>query len=395
MRAANLALKSESIAVEASAGEGSRLLFVDNIRVFLTVLVITHHLMITYAGSGGWLYPEGRQDEMTAALGGWFCAVNQAYFMGLFLFLAAYFIPGAYDRKGPGRFIKDRLERLGIPLALYSWVLRPLFIYAGSLTGLEDSFWRWYTSEYFHKYGLIGGGPLWFIETLLIFSLAYVVWRLLSRSQPASPAAQARFPSNTVVAIFALLLGGASFLVRLVFPVNDTFSPLNLQFANFSQYIALFALGLVAYRRNWLLAIPDSTGKLWMGIAVLLILLYGPLAVLGGAMESADPFLGGWTWQSLLFAEWDAFVCISMCIGLISLFRRRFNRQGAITSELSRSAYATYLIHEPVIIFLAISASSVMIHPLYKFLLASAIFIPICFGLGSLVRRLPYVERVV
>jgi len=92
---------------------------------FLTILVLLHHLMIIYAGTGNWFYTEGMQDaskamqsDVTEALGGWFCAVNQAYFMGLFLLISAYFVPGSYDRKGTGRFLKDRLIRLGIPLAL-------------------------------------------------------------------------------------------------------------------------------------------------------------------------------------------------------------------------------------------------------------------------------------
>src|SRR5512135_1039602 len=97
------------------AKAAGRLLFIDNIRVFLTILVLLHHLMITYAGSGGWDYQEGRQDFITSALGNWFCATNQAYFMGLFLLISAYFVPGSFERKGAARFLKDRLIRLGIP----------------------------------------------------------------------------------------------------------------------------------------------------------------------------------------------------------------------------------------------------------------------------------------
>jgi glucan biosynthesis protein C len=85
---------------EAKSKEISRLLFIDNIRVYLTVLVLLHHLMIIYAGTGGWIWTEGRQDVVTNALGGWFCATNQAYFMGLFLLISAYFVPESYDRKG-------------------------------------------------------------------------------------------------------------------------------------------------------------------------------------------------------------------------------------------------------------------------------------------------------
>jgi len=385
---------SSSVLASAPAKETNRLLFVDNIRIFLTMLVIAHHLMVIYADSGGWIYHEGRQDEITSALGGWFCAVNQSYFMGLFLFVAAYFVPGAYDRKGSRKFLIDRLIRLGIPLAIYSWVLRPVFLYFGFHTSLNGSFWRWYTREYFRAYGLVGGGPLWFIEVLLLFSLVYVLWRLLSGSRPVRPVADYPFPSNRVIASFALLLGIASFLVRLVSPVNDTFEPLNLQFANFSQYIALFVLGLIAYRRNWLTTIPDAVGRLWLSIAIFLILFYGPLAIIGGAVESVEPFFGGWHWQSLAFAMWDAFLCLSMCVGLTFLFKRRLNSQGAAARELSRSAYTAYLIHEPVITYLAVLTSGVMIYPLLKFALATLIFIPVCFGLGSLIRRLPFAGRV-
>ena len=107
-------------AADAQPRAISRLLFVDNIRVFLTILVVLHHLMIIYSGNGSWIYNENREDEVTEALGAWFCSVNQAYFMGLFLLISAYFVPGSYDRKGAGRFLKDRLIRLGIPLLLYS-----------------------------------------------------------------------------------------------------------------------------------------------------------------------------------------------------------------------------------------------------------------------------------
>jgi hypothetical protein len=74
--------------------------------------------------------------------------------MGLFLLIAAYFIPGSYDRKGAKRFLKDRLIRLGIPLVVYSWILRPLFIYVGlsSAGELSISFFEWYSQQYFRDY---------------------------------------------------------------------------------------------------------------------------------------------------------------------------------------------------------------------------------------------------
>lgn len=383
-------------AVDVRTRAPGRLLFVDNIRVFLTVLVLLHHLMITYAGTGSWYYTEGRQDFVTAVLGTWFSASNQAYFMGLFLLISAYFVPGAYDRKGAGRFLKDRLIRLGLPLAIYSWLVRPLFLYVDQalLQGRRLPLWEYLTQVYFVSSPQIGAGPLWFIETLLIFSALYALWRLLARARPGEPAVEGRFPGNGWIALFALLLGLAGFLVRLWRPVGWSFGPLNLQLPFFAQYIALFAVGLIAYRRNWLLGLPDKVGRLWLALAVFTMFLFWPMCLLGGAATGDAPFRGGWHWQALAYALWESFLCFGMCIGLIYLFRRYSNRQGRLAGALSRNAYTAYLIHGPVIVATAYAARGVALYPLLKWGLVSLVAVPLCFGLSSLIRRLPYTDRV-
>ena len=183
----------------------SRLLYIDNIRTFLTVLVLLHHMMIIYAASGSWPYTEDRQDTLTLIVGNIFCTINQAYFMGLFLMISAYFVPGAYERKGAARFWKDRLARLGIPLVIYSWVVHPLFIY-GLLRvteGLRMPLRNFYPQYFSYGY-LIGVGPLWFVETLLIFTLVYALWRQIARPRPVEQVKHASFPSNQALVIFAL-----------------------------------------------------------------------------------------------------------------------------------------------------------------------------------------------
>jgi surface polysaccharide O-acyltransferase-like enzyme len=316
--------------------------------------------------------------------------------MGLFLLISAYFVPGSYDRKGPARFVKDRLIRLGIPLAIYCWVLRPIFLYAKiSMSGeMNSSFLSWFEYGYFRDYGLIGGGPSWFIEAVLLFSLLYALWRWLIPSHPQVTTQETKFPSHLAIALFALSLAVVSFIVRLWFPCDSSFRPLNFQLADFPQYIALFILGLVAYQRNWFENLPEKTAKTWLIIGLVLILAYPPIAILGGAIENVEPFKGGWNWQSLLNATWQAFVCVSMCIGLIYIFRRFFNRQGALSSFFSRNAYTVYLIHEPAITFLALALAGLMLYPFLKFGLVDLLAIPLCFGLSSLIRKLPYTQRV-
>ncbi|MDH4067788.1 MAG: hypothetical protein OEU97_02510 [Dehalococcoidia bacterium] len=180
---------------------------------------------------------------------------------------------------------------------------------------------QFFPGEYFSGGELIGQGPLWFVEVLLIFSLIYVLWQLLVRSRTTNSGVEAKkdpFPRNGTIAFFSLLLGLAGFPVGLLFVMDvDRFVPLNLQLPFFVQYIALSIVGLVAYRRNWCQNLPDRTGRLWLVIACIMIILWVPMMFASGAANGSILFKGGWHWQSLLYALWESFLCISMCIGLI------------------------------------------------------------------------------
>ncbi len=102
---------------EGKTGEAGRLLFIDNIRWVLIVAVVAVHVAVTYAHIGDfWHYAEEREVDMATGLTlAALCSCVQAFSMGLFFFLAGSFVPGAHGRKGTGRFVTDRLFRLGHP----------------------------------------------------------------------------------------------------------------------------------------------------------------------------------------------------------------------------------------------------------------------------------------
>ena len=150
---------------EVKARARVRLYFVDNLRILLITLVVLHHLAITYGHTGGWYYYEGQPDELTTILIAIFTTINQAFFMGFFFMISAYFTPGSYDRKGTGSFLKDRLLRLGIPLLFYIVIIEPLLVYvlAVSTRGFDGSLWqglaRYFEANYLEAFSL-GTGPL-------------------------------------------------------------------------------------------------------------------------------------------------------------------------------------------------------------------------------------------
>jgi Acyltransferase family len=383
-------------AVHPPSLKAPRMVFVDHLRVFLTVLVIAHHTMITYAGSGSWAYVEGREDLFTAIVGKWFCSINQAYFMGLFLLISAYFVPGSYDRKGPGRFLLDRLVRLGIPLAIYSWLVRPALVYLGEtmMGAVKPPFVQWLFRGYFTEAPILGGGPLWFIEALLLFSIVYVFVRWASRSKKPSPVSPPPFPSSGRILVFALLLAAATFAVRGVLPVGWNFLPLNFQLPYFAQYIALFIVGLLAFRGDWLRQMPDALGRRWLVIALALTVVFPVIVLLFGPAADNSAFLGGWHWQSAFWSTIETLLCIGWSLGLVYLFRRFANRSSKVGAFLVPNAYGAYLVHEPVIIFMALGMSGLSLYPLLKFGIVVLVGATLCFAIAAGMRKIPGAKRV-
>lgn len=374
-----------------------RLLFVDNLRTLVIMLVILVHLSITYGGVGGWYYYERPTTEPSSIILTFFNAVCQSFFMGLLFLLSAYLAVGSYDRKGPRLFLRDRFLRLGIPLLVFEFVIHPFQLYpliqAGAIH-IEGSFGdllaRYYRS--FH----IGSGPLWFVEILLIFALVYTAIRVALPRRPKLGADLLPPPGMGATLLFALALGVLSFVVRFWFPFGWAFGPLNLQLCFFVQYIAMLVVGVVAYRHDWLIRIPKTAGALWLGVAAFLVVFAFPaMFILGGAAKGNEStFFGGWHWQAFAYATWEQLTCVAMIIGLTVLFRERFNHQGRLAREASGSSYATYIIHAPVVILGTLAVRHVTIYPLLKFVVVSLALVPLCFLLGGAIRRLPLARRI-
>lgn len=365
--------------------------YIDNIRVLLTMLVVLHHAAVTYGASGGWYYKEeagGLATQLPLTI---FVSVNQSFFMGLFFLLSSYFIPSSYERKGTGKFLLDRFKRLGIPLVFYSLVISPVTIYiaiAHQYPGLS------FKDYYLNREHWIETGVLWFTAALLIFTSAFVLLQYFSSKKDKR---SSKFPGNRSLFIFAIVLGIISFFVRIVFPIGWTLSPLGFQFAHFPQYIALFTIGIIAYRNQWLATLSYQQGKVWLWAAVALIIIGFPgIYILKIITRSElDAFLGGATIQSFVNALWEQLLGISIIVALLSIGKYTLNNQGAFLKTLSRSAYAVYIIHPFVLVCISIQLKDFSIAPLLKFVISGVLAIAVSFIAGTLLVRIPFMRDVV
>jgi glucan biosynthesis protein C len=373
-----------------------RLFYMDNLRNLLSVLVILFHLAITYGAEGDWGYQEEGQIGIVAAvLMTLFVAVCQAFFMGFFFMISSYFGPSSYDRKGIGPYLVDRLKRLGIPLLFYQAVIRPPLSYSLWVhAGYRGSFWG-FLSSYLATLNTFGDGPLWFIGALLAFSVLYALWRYLAKPVPVPAQVNGQAPGSVTIALFALVLGLVTFLVRIWFPVGRNLEPMHWQLAHFAQYIALYVVGIVAYRRNWFAGLREGQGRAWSWIALALVPLFPAIGLAGGALEGdLAPLMGGVHWQSLAYSVWEQFMCMAMVISLLVWFRDRFNHQGRLVRAMSAAAYATYVLFAPVIILLALALSGLRLNMGLKFVLVSPLAVVLCFLAGHYVRKLPFAKGV-
>jgi fucose 4-O-acetylase-like acetyltransferase len=378
-----------------------RLAYIDMTRMILFALVVMVHAACTFGAMGDWTFvDETANDLVTGVVLSLFLMVCQSFFMGLFFFLSGNFTPGAYDRKGLVRFWKDRLLRLAIPMAAYTWVLSrvPNYLNAWRNNGLRISFWDFSKQTYWTQ---ADAGPTWFLSALLLFSAAYTLWRVVSRVVNLRPQTQRKLlpaPNTRSLLIAGLLMGTATFLTAQFFSMTEAYRvfgafPYFLPF--FPFYITLFIAGILAYHNNWLERI--SAGMLpfwkWMSLGMIIFL---PIFLIGtGAIDTGmDPYISGLNWRTAVTSLWLGMTCISISTALTLWMREKVNPESQVVKLAGPNTFAAYIIHPLVLVPITLVFSFTAIHPMIKFLVSSALTIPLCFVLAEGLRRIPGMKTV-
>lgn len=380
----------------------SRLQFIDNIRWTLIVLVIFHHSAVTYSHVGSWFYNESPRPGLWPTLiMATFLSFNQAYFMGLLFFIAGYFAAPSFDRKGFRKFIRDRFIRLGLPsllfmLVIYPWIVNWLLrvFYQPERATVRAIYPSFLLSGRF----LGASGPMWFTVALLIFCLVYGVLRSIVIVRPPAAVTISRptVPGHRHVAALIATLTGATFVVRIFQPVGT--SVLNMQLCYFAQYVLLFSLGIVFYRRNWLMGIPFRFAMIWFTLAVTAgLVLWALVLASSGVLSGRQPtaIFGGLQWQSLLNCFWESLVCAGVSLGVLVFFRDRIRVGDTVSSFMSRNAFSAYLFHTPLLIVVTLALHRWSAPALLKFPVAGVVAVFVTFALSEyLFRRTPLLGRI-
>ncbi len=352
----------------------ARIHYIDNIKVFLTMLVVAHHAAQPYGPTGGmWVM----DDPANANWLGNFFFINASFMMGFYFFVSGYFMMFSIDRKSTADFIKDRLKRLGIPLLIFTFLIFLPFNYLGN--GGKGNLFSFFYDSYFHKPPM-AVGHLWFVASLLAYSFIYLlIRRLLSPAVNAEDKPLQQIP----VLVYIILLAVVSGLVRIAYPIDkwETWI-IPVEVGHIPQYVSLFMLGTICKKQNWLENLQVQNGILFFTLAVVVYLLNFYLP---------DSLRSFWLTNALV----ESFLCIGISLGLLVLFKKFINGQSVLSQLLSENAYGVYLVHIFIVIAFQLLILPWQLPATVKFLLVTLASIAASYLFTFLLRKSKVVRAIV
>ena len=336
-----------------------RLNYLDNLKVCLTVLVIMHHAGQAYGEGGGWAYTPSNPAEFMPWI--WhFFSTNAAFFMGLYFFISGYFVPRSFDKQGFKQFIQKKLIRLGIPLLFMGAII-------SVLTGKLEI------------------GHMWFVESLLVFCLVYALIR-----HWVSPVDSAFNSKPTIIGllIVALVMGIGSYFIRQVSPQDHWIwpfgiIPLPMEPAHYLQYVMMFAMGILAYRFQWLEKMSNSTG--------FTTLLIGVALAVGNYLRDGGLW-NDFVWQ--WFGIYESLMCVFISFGLIWLFREFVSGTSRFWQWCAAQSYGAYVFHLLLMIVLQNVVDRIWMGAFGKFLFIGTVTTILAFLMTWIVKMIPGIKRV-
>jgi surface polysaccharide O-acyltransferase-like enzyme len=377
--------------IPAAVIPSQKIVYLDHIKVVMTILVILHHAVVTYGGPGNWYYRQPAHGDATLIPMTLFVSTYQSFFMGLFFLLSAYFIEPSLKRKGTSAFLKDRLKRLGIPLIFYSFILSPV---------LNFMIYRYGDKQPATFIQFLGGyndwidvGVLWFVAALLLFTLIFVALDNLKLTGNRSITQLNR----GYILLFTAGLGLVTFIVRLVFPVGRVLHPVGFQLGHFTQYIALFTIGILARRGNLAenLNLRMAKGFVWLAVFMLFVIF--PLLFYIKTVTNAPiaNFNGGMNLEALLYSFYEQIIGISIVVALTGISKYKWNLPSKFLSTLSRNTFAVYIFHPLVLIGLSLLVSGWMVNPVIKLAIVAPCAVTGSFLLAALIVKIPVINKIV
>jgi fucose 4-O-acetylase-like acetyltransferase len=354
-----------------------RIYYLDNLKVFLTCLVIAHHSAHGYGNiMGDWIYSN---HEKTTWLYN-FIVVNASFIMGLFFMISGYFIPMSFKNKSIKEFIISKTKRLILPVFFILIIIVPIYFYIGTNFKLHNifTFWDYYINVYW-KMGKFSYEHGWFLVHLFLYSMVYALARDFLKNTKFKKINKLRIRQ---VCMLAVVIGSLFFIVRFNYPTDKwitLFGFIGMEPAHIAQYLFFFALGILAYHNDWFNNIDKKRGWFFIISGILMALI-----------TYFNVFIPRAIWK-VIWNNWgfyESFMGIFISMGLIFIFREYLNNTNKFWTSVAKSAFIAYIVHNMFVVIFQVAFDGLVIGPSLKFAFVTILSIITSFGVSILFRKI-------
>ncbi len=372
-----------------------RLHYLDNLMIFLSVLVVLHHVGVGYGTMGGWCYVT--DETLTGTMQIFFSALfglEASFSMSLFFFFSAYLTIPSLEKKGASGFIKARMIRLAIPLFFVMIVLAPTILFFIEIRNHSTEL-SWF--EYVRQQNITSPNTshAWFILVLIGFESLFVFyWAFVRPRFSVSKYLAGKIPSHAAIIMVILLCSFMTIAIRQFFPIGRNF--IGIQFANIAPYILMYAVGLLAYRKQWLDGLTDKVANVWFPVSVVSAAYF--CMIMYRVMKDLpliDKYISGFSWESVSLSFTDTLLCIGFSGFFVQLFRRRLDFSNPVLSKMRENRYGVYIFHSAVVVGITILLEPLAVSPIFRFLIACVLSVVVSYLVVGLIRNIDMVKRVI
>jgi len=343
----------------------ARVVFMDNIRYLMVVLVLVYHSVAAYAI----VAPHWAIHDTNTFAADIIRELFDVFMMPVLFFAAGYFALPSLEKKGVREFLEDKVQRLLVPWALAVLIILPLALYDQPVKPIRP-FWK-YWLNYLSSFevrlrftqapvGITTQAIYWFISLLFAFFLLFALIYALARRWRGGatlPAGRKMTTSNSVLVtlvVFGLLTSIAYFVLLLVVPDSSWFTLymfLEFQVTRLVPFAAYFAFGVYAQSRGWFAdGKPLGSLTLWGAISAVLAVAY---LVFGQPMFADTAGTATLSVGYLaVFAFLRSFLLLSLLVVFASFGVRYWNRASGLNRQLATASYNIYLVHFFIVVAL-------------------------------------------
>lgn len=325
-------MNSETITGENPA----RLDWMDNLRTVSILLVVLYHIGGVYESAGLWASFWIVDDPDTIIWVGIIGIIFDIIVMPMMFFISGYLTPNSFANESKWTFLKKKAKRLMLPWLIAVFTLIPIykfiFLYSRNLP-------RENWTTYFHFVSPNTMNWLWFLPVLYLFNVLYLIFSSLNIRIPSVSA------KWVITAVFLIGLANSLVIGSVMGFRTWTHSPL-MDFENerLMLYFMIFLLGIFYNHNNIfdgelgrkkMYNIVNSLAWIPLGIHIFFRLLpffYPNEFTLSLSYRS-------WWWFSFNVS------LVTLMYLMIETFRRYFDSNGPVWSELNRNSYGVYIIH--------------------------------------------------